>query len=103
MSSLWSRVFNSVLLAILLALTAGLAIPLIVAGLRPPDTASRAFRELQSESDSPQQTDALTGTVDRFFQDSYGNVPSGRPEEAVAGAEYSPTRESAPWQRRDER
>ncbi len=71
MSSVWIRVSYSVLLAILLALTAGFAVTMVVAGPRPPDTPSLSFRVLQSESDSPQQTDALIGTVDCFFQDSY--------------------------------
>jgi hypothetical protein len=71
MSNLWIRVAYSVLLALAVALTVGFGIMMVITGPRPPDTPSLTFRELQSDSSSPQQTDQLIGVVDRFYQDAY--------------------------------
>lgn len=70
MVGFWVRFSYSVILALIVALTLGFAVDMVIPGPRPPDTPSLTFRDLQG-TDTQQDSDALIGVVDRFYQDSY--------------------------------
>jgi hypothetical protein len=71
MNNLWIRVSYSLLIAVVVALTAASAATMVITGPRPPNTPSLTFAQLQSDTSDPQQTNELITTVDRFYQDTY--------------------------------